>query len=124
MAKRNKARSNVLKLLRALSKKQHHENACAISQESFCQNATLSDKRFWSSEVLFRSHKSKTNICPFCRVVDDTAHFLFSRVSYQEHRKNFIDLQNQNVEETLVGLLNCENKHGINALAGFIASIE
>ena len=26
-------------------------------------------------EVLFRSKKSKTDICPYCRVVDDTAHF-------------------------------------------------
>ena len=76
-------------------------------------------------EVLFRSKKSKTDICPFCRVVDDTAHFLFSCVSYQKHRRSFIkELQNQNIDETLVGLLNCENKHDINALAGFIASRE
>ena len=76
-------------------------------------------------EVLFRSKKSKTDICPYCRVVDATAHFLFSCVSYQEHRRSFIkELQNQNIDETLVGLLNCENKHVINALAGFIASIE
>ena len=26
-------------------------------------------------EVFFRSEKSKTDICPYCRVVDDTAHF-------------------------------------------------
>ena len=46
-------------------------------------------------EVLFRSKKSKTDICHYCRVVDDTAHFLFSSVSYQEHRKSFIkELQN------------------------------
>ena len=38
-------------------------------------------------EVLFRSNKSKIDICSFCRVVDDTAHFLFSCVSYQEHRR-------------------------------------
>ena len=63
---------------------------------------------FGVREVLFRSKKSKTDNCPFCRVVDDTAHFLFSRVSYQEHRRNFIDLQNQNIEETLVGLLNAK----------------
>ena len=76
-------------------------------------------------EVLFRSKKSKTDICPYCRVVDDTAHYLFSCVSYQEHRRSFIkELQNQNIDETLVGLLNCENKHVINALAGFIASID
>ena len=76
-------------------------------------------------EVLLRSKKSKTDICPFCRVVDDTAPFLFSCVSYQEHRRNFIkELQSQNIDETLVGLLNCENKHVINALAGFIASID
>ena len=31
-------------------------------------------------EVLFRSKKSKTDVCPHCRVVDDTAHFLFSCV--------------------------------------------
>ena len=36
-------------------------------------------------EVLVRSKKSKTDICPYCRVVDDTAHFLFSCVSYQKH---------------------------------------
>ena len=35
-------------------------------------------------EVLFRSKKSKTNMCPYCRVVDGTAHFSFSCVSYQE----------------------------------------
>ena len=76
-------------------------------------------------EVLFRSKKSKTDICPYCRVVDDIAHFLFSCVSHQEHRKSFIkELQNQNIDETLVGLLNCKNKHVINALAGFIASID
>ena len=76
-------------------------------------------------EVLFRSKKSKTDICPYCRVVDNTAHFLFSCVSYQKHRRSFIkELQNQNIDETLVGLLNCENKHDINALAGFIASKE
>ena len=33
-------------------------------------------------EVLFRSKKSKTDICPCCRVLDDTAYFLFSCVSY------------------------------------------
>ena len=75
-------------------------------------------------EVLFRSKESKTDICPNCRVVNDTAH-LFSCVSYQEHRRSTIkELQNQNIDETLVGLLNCENKHVINALAGFIASID
>ena len=40
-------------------------------------------------EVLFRSSKSKTDVCPYCRVVDDTAH-LFSCVSYQEPRSSFI----------------------------------
>ena len=76
-------------------------------------------------DVLSRSKKSKTDICLYCRVVDDTAHFLFSCVSYQEQRRSFIkELQNQNIDETLVGLLNCENKHVINALAGFIASID
>ena len=76
-------------------------------------------------EVLFRSNKSKTDICPYCKVVDDFAHFLFSCVSYQEHRMSFIkELKNQNLDETLVSLLNWENKHGISALAGFIASIE
>ena len=80
---------------------------------------------FEVSEVLFRCKKSKTDICPFCRNVNDTAHFLFSCDSYQEHRRSFIkELQNQNIDETLVGLLNCENKHVINALAGFIASID
>ena len=49
---------------------------------------------------------------PLWRVVDDTAHFLFSCVSYQEHRKSFIrELKNQKIDETLVGLLNCENEH-------------
>ena len=32
-------------------------------------------------EILFRSQESKTDICPYCRVVDDTAHFLLSCVS-------------------------------------------
>ena len=41
-------------------------------------------------EVLFRSKKSKSDICPYCRVVDDTAHFLFSCVSYQEHLMKFM----------------------------------
>ena len=40
-------------------------------------------------EVLFRRNKSKTAICPSCTVVDDTAHFLFSCVSYQGHRGSF-----------------------------------
>ena len=76
-------------------------------------------------EVLFRSNESKTDICPYCRVVDDTAHFLFSCVSYQEYRRSFIkELKNQNIDKKLVGLLNCENRHVISALAGFIASID
>ena len=41
-------------------------------------------------EVLFRSKNGKTDFCPDCIVVDDTAHFLFSCVSYQEHRKSFM----------------------------------
>ena len=28
-------------------------------------------------EVLFRSNISKTDVCPYCRAVDDTAHFYF-----------------------------------------------
>ena len=76
-------------------------------------------------EVLFRSNKSKTDICPYCRVVDDTAHFLFSCVLYQEHRRSFIrERKNQKIDETLVSLLNCENKHVVRAVAGFIASID
>ena len=72
-------------------------------------------------EILFRSKKSKTVICPYCRVVDDTAHLLFSCVSYDKHQRSFIKkLEN---DETLVGLLHCENKDVISALAGFIASI-
>ena len=34
-------------------------------------------------EILFGSKKNKADICPYCRVVNDTAHFLFSCVSYQ-----------------------------------------
>ena len=46
-------------------------------------------------------------------------------VSYQEHRRSFIkELNNQKIGETLVDLLNCENKHVIGALAGFIGSID
>ena len=68
-------------------------------------------------QVLFISNKSKIDICPYCRVVDDTAHF-FSCVSYQEHRRRFIEeLENQKIDETLVSLLNCENKRVISALA-------
>ena len=37
-------------------------------------------KDFDVREVLLGSKKSKTDIFPFCRVVDDTAHFLFSCV--------------------------------------------
>ena len=52
-------------------------------------------------------------------------HISYFPVSHQEQRRSFIkELQNQNIDETLVGLLNCENKHVINALAGFIASID
>ena len=73
-------------------------------------------------EVSFRSNKSKTDICPYCRVVDDTAHLLFSCVSYQEHRRSFVkELEGQKIDETLISLLNCENKQGISPLAGFIA---
>ena len=36
----------------------------------------------------FSEVKSKTDIYPYCRVVDDTAHFLFSCVSYQELRRS------------------------------------
>ena len=57
-------------------------------------------------DVLFSSKKSKTDICSYCTVVDDNAHFIFSCVSYQEHRRSFIrKLQNQNIDETLVGLV-------------------
>ena len=38
-------------------------------------------------DVVFRSEKSTTDICPYCSVVDDTALFLLSCVSYQEHRE-------------------------------------
>ena len=56
--------------------------------------------------VLFRSKKSKTDICPYCRVDDDTAHLFFC-VSYHEHRRSFIkEPENQKIDETLVGLLN------------------
>ena len=77
-------------------------------------------------EVLFRSNKSKIDFCPYCRVVDDFAPFLLSCVSYQEHRRSFIkELENfLKNDETLVILLNCENKHVISALAGFIASLD
>ena len=76
-------------------------------------------------EVLFSSIKSKTDICPYCRVVDDTAHFLISCASYQEHRRSFIEeLKNQKIGHTLVNLLNCENKHVMSALTGFIASFD
>ena len=44
---------------------------------------------FEAREVLFRSNESKTDVFPYCRVVDDTAHFLFSCVSYKEHRRSF-----------------------------------
>ena len=80
---------------------------------------------FETREVLFLSNSSKTDICPYCRVVDDTAHFLFSCVSYQEHRMSFIEeLKIKKFDETLVSLLNCENKHVISALDGLIASID
>ena len=80
---------------------------------------------FEVGEVLFRSKKIKTDICPWCKTVDDTAHFLFSCVSYHEQRRNFIqELKNQQIDENLVSLLNCENKHVTNALAGFIGSID
>ena len=80
---------------------------------------------FEVGEVLYRSKKTKTEICPYCKTVDDMAHFLFSCVLYHEQRSNFIlELQNQNIEENLVSLLNCENRHVISALAGFIASID
>ena len=76
-------------------------------------------------EFLFRSNKSKADNLPYCRVVDDTAHFLFSCVSYQEHRRSFNkELKNQKIDKTLVSLLNCQNKHVISALADFIASID
>ena len=75
-------------------------------------------------EVSFRSNESKTDICPYCRVVDDTAHYFpvspprtpkeFHQGA-QKFKKNY---------ETLVSLLHCENKVVISALAGFIASID
>ena len=46
-------------------------------------------KDFEVREVLFRIYKSKADICRYCRVVDDTAHFIFSCVSHQEHRTSF-----------------------------------
>ena len=50
---------------------------------------------------------------------------IYFPVSYREHRRNFIkELKNQKIDETLVSLLNCKNKHVISALAGFIASID
>ena len=80
---------------------------------------------FQVRKVLFRSNKSKTDNCPYCRVVNDTAHFFLFCVSYQEHRRSFIKvLINKKIDETLVSLLNCENKHVISALASFVASID
>ena len=72
-------------------------------------------------EMVEENLKEQNRCLPYCRVVDDTAQFLFSYVSYQEHQKSFIkELQSQNIDETLVGLLNCENKHVINALAALL----
>ena len=66
---------------------------------------------FEAREVLFGSKKSNTDICPYCRVVDDTAQFLFFCVSYQEHRKSFIkEHKSQNIDKKLVSLLNCMQK--------------
>ena len=80
---------------------------------------------FEVGEVLFRSGKIKTDICPYCKTVDDTAHFLFSCVLYQKNRLNFIkELKSQQIDESLVSLLNCENRQVISALAGFIGSID
>ena len=108
-----KVRNSIMKMLARYPRK--------ISVETL--RVLMND--FEIREVLFRSSKSKTDICPYCRVVDDTAHFLVSCVSYQEHRKSFIkELKKQKIDETLVSLLNCKNKHVISALAGFIASID
>ena len=68
-----KVRSSIMKMLAP--------NPRRISVKTLRFLMNLSEVR----EVLFRSKKSKTNISPFCRVVDDTAHFLFFCVSYQEH---------------------------------------
>ena len=108
-----KVRNSIMKMLAPYPRK--------ISVKMLC--FLLND--FEVREVLFRSNKSKTDIRPYCRVVDDTAHFLFSCVLYQEHRRSFIrERKNQKIDETLVTLLNCENKHVVRAVAGFIASID
>ena len=76
-------------------------------------------------DVLFRSNKNKAGICPYCRIVDDTAHFLYSCVSQQEHRRSFIkELKNQKIDKTLVCLLNCVIKHIISVLAALLALLQ
>ena len=73
---------------------------------------------FEVGEVLFGSGKIKTDICPHCKTVDDTAHFLFSCVLHQENRMNFIkELKSQQIDENLVSLLNCENMQVIVTLS-------
>ena len=125
MATRNKARSHVSNYSGLKVRNSIMKMLAPYPRKVSVKTLRVLINDFEVREVLFRSKKSKTDICPYCRVVDDTAHFLFSCVSYQEHRRSFIkELQNQNIDETLVGLLNCENEHVINALAGFIASID
>ena len=80
---------------------------------------------FEVSEVLFRSKKSKTDFRPFGELP------MILPISYfpASHTKNtgrvsLGSLKIKKTDETLVGLLNCENKLVISALAGLIASIE
>ena len=58
------------------------------------------------TEVISRSGKIKTDICLHCKTVDTTAHFLFSCALYQKNRKNIKKLKKQEVDESLVSLLN------------------
>ena len=61
-----KVRNSIMKMLEPYSRK--------VSVKTL--RVLMND--FEVREVLFRSKKSKTDICPYCRVVDDTC------VSYQE----------------------------------------
>ena len=113
--------SHVLELFWFQSRKQHQKIVALYPRKVSIKTVRVLMNDF---EVLFRSNKSKTDICLYCKVVDDTAHFLFSCLSYQEHRSSFIEeLKNRKLGETLVSLLNIENKHVISSLAGFIANL-
>ena len=85
-----KVRNSIMKMLAPYPRKVYVKTLLVLMND------------FEVREVLFRSKKSKTDICPHCRVVDDTAHCLFSSHTKNTEGASLRSLKSRKTDETLV----------------------